>query len=65
MSSLSLDSYSVLEARETIFSIEAAKKLPRDWEVAVKFYMDVYDDRVGDVLDGDLYVTTLSLKRYF
>lgn len=64
-SSLALTDFSDLEARETSLSVEGAKKLASDWEVALKFYMDIYDDRVGDVLEGEVYVTTLSLKRYF
>lgn len=64
-STLALDDYSHLEARETTISLEAAKKFQRDWEVALKLYMDIYDDRVSDALDGEVYVTTLSLKRYF
>jgi hypothetical protein len=60
-----VDSYSTLEATETILSLGIAKKLPRDWEVRLKFYVDIYNDRTADVLDGDVYVTTFNLKRYF
>ncbi|MDW7772976.1 MAG: hypothetical protein SCH71_08815 [Desulfobulbaceae bacterium] len=57
--------YLDLEAAETIFSFGISKKLPRDWEVGFKFYTDIYDDKAEDVLDGKLFIGTVSLKRYF
>lgn len=62
---LPLASFSAMDASETLFSLEVAKKMPRDWELGVKFYTDTYDDESGAVLDGELFVTTFTLKRYF
>lgn len=62
---LAIASYSELEAAETIFSLEVTKKLPRNWEAGIRFYSDIYDDRTGDLLDGSLFITTLTLKRHF
>lgn len=64
-SPLSFDILSTLEATETILSFGIAKKLPRNWEVGLKFYVDIYNDRTDDVLDGDVFVTTFNLKRNF
>lgn len=57
--------YTDLEAAETIFSLGASKKLSRDWEVGFKLYTDFYDDKTDDLLDGQLFIGTFSLKRYF
>ena len=62
---LPLASFSTMDATETLFSVELAKKMPRNWEVGLRFYSDTYDDESGAVLDGELFVTTLTLKRYF
>lgn len=62
---LSFDAFSTLEATETILSLGVTKKLPRDWEAGLKLYMDFYNDRTDDILDGDVFVTTFSLKRNF
>ena len=64
-STSSLISYTDLEAAETIFSFGISKKFLSNWEMGLKFYTDIYDDRTDDVLDGKLFITTLSLKRYF
>ncbi len=62
---LSLEEFSVLDERETVLTLEAAKKLSADWEVSARLYVDLYDDRTADMLDGELYVATFTLKRYF
>lgn len=64
-SPLSFDVLSTLEATETILSFGVAKKLPRDWEVELKLYLDFYNDRTEDILDGNVAVTTFNLKRNF
>lgn len=65
----SLASFSSMETTETIFSVELAQKVLRDWEIGLKFYADFFNgsfsDDTGDDQDGELYITTLSLKRYF
>jgi hypothetical protein len=67
--SSSLGSFSSIETTETVVSVELAKKILQDWEVGLKFYADFYNDQfsddTGDHQDGELYITTLSLKRYF
>lgn len=62
---LPLASFSTMDATETLFSVEVAKKMFSDWEVGLRFFTDTYDDATGTVLDGELIVTTLTLKRYF
>jgi hypothetical protein len=65
----SLALFSSMETTETIVSVELAKKVFQDWEVGLKFYADFYNDEFSDSLtdhqDGELYITTFSLKRYF
>ncbi|GAB4340874.1 MAG: hypothetical protein Kow0089_14880 [Desulfobulbaceae bacterium] len=61
--------YSSLKVNETIGSLELARKLSEEWEAGFRFQVDLYDDRFsgegGDHQDGELFVTILSLKRYF
>ncbi|MDH3328537.1 MAG: MtrB/PioB family outer membrane beta-barrel protein, partial [Desulfobulbaceae bacterium] len=64
-SPLSLIARSDLEATETVLSFGISKKLPKDWELGFKFYTDIYDDKQEDLLDGKLFIGTVSIKRYF
>jgi hypothetical protein len=61
----SLSTFSNMETSETIFSLDLAKKLPKDWEIGLRLYFDVFNDKVFDLLDGNVFTTTFSLKRYF
>jgi len=56
---------SKIESAETILSVGISKKMFTDWEVGVKFYTDVYDDKADSLMDGQLFITTFSIKRYF
>jgi hypothetical protein len=60
-----LISHTDIEAAETVFSLGVSKRLPRDWEIGFKLYIDIYDDKTDDLLDGRLFIGTFSLKRYF
>ncbi len=61
----SLSSFSNMETSETSFSLDLAKKLPKDWEIGLRLYFDIFNDKVSDLLDGNVFTTTFSLKRYF
>ena len=61
----SLSSFSDLETSETSFSIDMAKKLPKNWEAGLRLYYDVFDEKPTDLLDGNVFTTTLNMKRYF
>ena len=67
--SSSLASFSEMETNETVLSVELAKKILQDWEVGIMFQADFFDDEVSESeaenQDGELYLTTLTLKRYF
>ncbi|RJX31862.1 MAG: hypothetical protein C4531_06985 [Desulfurivibrio sp.] len=63
--SFSLDSFSALKASETVCSLELAKRLSKEWEVRLRSYVDVYNDREYDLLDGNVFTTIFSIKRYF
>ncbi|MHB8809492.1 MAG: MtrB/PioB family outer membrane beta-barrel protein [Desulfobulbaceae bacterium] len=63
--SLPLASFSTMDATETLFSVEVTKKMFRDWEIGLMFYTDTFDDNSRVLLDGELFVATLTLKRYF
>jgi len=64
-----LSSFSYLETTETMLTVELAKRIMEDWEVGLRFEADFFDDRSSlsgsDQQDGELYITTISLKRYF
>ncbi|MBU0681377.1 MAG: hypothetical protein KKD73_08145 [Proteobacteria bacterium] len=60
-----LSSFSALKANETSLSLEIGKMLSREWEVGIKSYVDLYNDRAYDVLDGKVFTTILNVKRYF
>jgi len=61
----SLASYSALQAAETVFSLGLAKKLSKEWELGLRSYMAIHNDRVHDSLDGNVFTTTFRIKRYF
>ncbi|HER63310.1 MAG TPA: hypothetical protein ENO11_04970 [Desulfobacteraceae bacterium] len=67
--SSSLGSFSTMETTETIVTVGLARKLMEDWEVGVSFSADIFKDKfsdgTGDHRDGDLYITTFTVKRYF
>jgi hypothetical protein len=62
-------SFSSMETTETIVSVGLARRVLENWEVGLRFSADFYDDAFsvdsGDGQDGELYITTVSLKRYF
>jgi len=61
-----LSSLSNLEASETSFSLDIAKKLPKDWEIGLRLFFNVYNDTPPtDFLDGDVFSSTFTMKRYF
>lgn len=65
----SLDTFSNVEYEETLITAELAKKILEDWEVGLKVHCGFYEDDLKntgpDYQDGELYITTLTLKRYF
>lgn len=61
----SLDSFSALKASETAFSLDVTKKLSKEWEVGLKSYLGIYNDKAYDLLDGNVFTTSCILKRYF
>ena len=61
----SLDSFSALKASETLCSLEISKRLSKEWEVRIRSYLDIYNDREYGLLDGSVFTTTFSIKRYF
>lgn len=60
---------SSMETKETGVTLEIARKFRQNWELGLKFYADFYDDEFSNISkdhqDGELYVTTFSIKRYF
>lgn len=60
-----LASFSKLKTTQTTFSCEIGKKLSKEWELGVKAYLDFYNDKAYDILDGEVFTTTFRLKRYF
>ncbi|MBI5556441.1 MAG: MtrB/PioB family outer membrane beta-barrel protein [Deltaproteobacteria bacterium] len=61
----SLSSFSALKASEIDLSFEIIKKLSKEWDLGLRSYLDIYDDRAYGLLDGNVFTTTLRLKRYF
>lgn len=60
----SLSSFSAVKASETILSLEVTKKLSKEWEVGVRSYLGLYDDRAYGLLDGNIFTTSCTFKRY-
>ena len=61
-----LSSFANLEASESSLSLILAKKLPKDWEIGFRLYFNIYNDTPpNDFLDGDLFSSTFTIKRYF
>ena len=64
-----LTAFSSRETTETIVSAAIAKKFMENWEVGLElkagFYEDEYSGEVYDEEDGELYLSMLTLKRYF
>ena len=54
-----------VDTAETILSFGIRKEFLQNWEVGFKFYADIYDDNTENMLDGNLYVGTFTIKRYF
>ena len=61
----SLSSFSDVETTETSFSLDMAKKLPKDWEAGLKLYFDIYNDKPYGYQDGNVFTATFSMKRSF
>ena len=61
----SLSEFSNLETSETALSIALAKRLSTDWEIGFRSYMNIYNDKETGLLDGKVFINTISLKRYF
>lgn len=64
-STFALESFSPLKAAETSLTLTLAKKLNEEWELALRTYLDIYNDRIDNDLDGEAFTATLSIKRYF
>ena len=60
-----VSSFSDVETTETSFSLDMAKKLPKDWEAGLKLYLDIYNDKPTGYQDGNVFTATFSMKRYF
>lgn len=64
-----LTALSNVETTGTVFSVELARKLMEDWEVGLKFKAGFYEDEFSDPFfergDDELYLSLLTLKRYF
>ena len=61
----SLASFSDMKATETSLSVDISKKLSKVWQVGLKSYLGIYDDHMSDFLDGNVYITSFTIKRYF
>ncbi len=60
-----LSSFSAKETSEIDLSLAIAKRLSKDWEIGLRSHLDIYDDKAYDLLDGKVFTTTCSIKRYF
>jgi len=62
-------SFSSVKTTETILTIDLAKQLLENWEVGIRFVADFFDDdfseKSSDHQDGNLFITTFMVKRYF
>ena len=60
-----LSSFSSLEAEETAFSLDLTKSFSNAWEVGLRSYLNIYNDKTTGLLDGNVFTTTFLVKRYF
>jgi hypothetical protein len=64
-----LSPYSDLEVSETSLSLNITKRFYEDWEIGLRSYFGVFDDKKSDFLDvnldGNVITSTVLLKRYF
>lgn len=60
-----LSTYSGLEAEETAFSLDLAKKFSNAWEIGLNSYLNIFNDKTSGLLDGNVFTTTFLVKRYF
>jgi hypothetical protein len=61
----SLGAFTPLKEDETLVTLELRKRFLDNWEAGFRLYADLYNDRAGDIKDGQFYATTFSLRRYF
>jgi len=62
---LAFSSYSSMKSEETGINLDLTKKFARKWEVGLRSYFNIYNDRDTDRLDGNVFTTTFAIKRYF
>ena len=60
-----LSSYSSLEAEETAFSLDLTKNFSNAWEIGLRTYLNIYNDKTPGLLDGNVFTSTFLVKRYF
>lgn len=60
-----LSTYSNLEAEETAFSLDLTKRFSSPWEIGLRSYLNIYNDKTSGLLDGNVFTTTFLVKRYF
>jgi hypothetical protein len=64
-----LGSFSEMDYKETAVSAELAKTILQDWEVGLQMRYGHFNDELNhsgpDHQDGELYVATVMVKRYF
>jgi len=61
----SLSTFSDVEISETAYSFDIVKRLAKNWEIGLKSYANVFNDRKSDLLDGKVFVSTVNVKRFF
>jgi hypothetical protein len=60
-----LSSFSNQEAEETAFSLDLTKNFPNAWEIGLRTYLNIYNDKTSGLLDGNVFTSTFLVKRYF
>jgi hypothetical protein len=64
-SPFSLSTFSDVEITETAFSFDIVKRFAKKWEIGLKSYANLYNDRLSDIWDGKIFVSTFNVKRFF
>jgi hypothetical protein len=60
-----LSAFSNQEAEETAFSLDLSKKFSNAWEIGLRTYLNIYNDKTTGLLDGNVFTSTFLVKRYF
>lgn len=61
----SLASFSALHTTESGFSLGVDKRFAKSWEIGLRSYLGIHDNKSNDSLDGEVLTVMFRMKRFF